>query len=180
MTWTSTLFAAAILTTSAVAAPAEWRDEPSMAGTAYRGYAPPGEDLVVGGWRDDGGLSLRDDLVGIGFHSAGDRMAIATKSLTGRDEGGIPSWRIIGMKSVKLDPKTHFVSVACGKGQNFEDPTVAAKATNELLVAILPSEGSGEAEYVNDLVALARVNLVSGAITPMAVDKTYYCKMELP
>jgi hypothetical protein len=165
------------LATPACADVPDWREEADMAGVQYIARVPAdGSGLFVDGWRNDGGLYLSEDLHSIATYSVGDRLAVSTEAFRRREAGGVPAWTITGFWSHPADREDAGVNTLCGIGADM----AGWEDASERVVALVDwSDAPRDQEIHHDGVfAAARVDLETGAITPIPVDDVY-CYQEL-
>ena len=169
------LAASAAFTTAALADDAPWRDETARQGVAYEGRVQDGK-LVVGGWSNDGGQYVSDELYALGFYSRDGRIGIATEGFTGRAPDGVAAWKIRRFISIEVDSKKLFFSTNCGVGQDFSGDGASA---TDIVFAFAPMEGDPDETLVKAELSAVKVDLNAGTMDPIPVGDVY-CVVEQP
>lgn len=149
-----------------------------MAGVDYVGRMPPGGDeLIVQGWRNDGGFYISDDLHSVANYSSEERIAISAEAFRHREPDGVAAWTIADFWSHPADRETTGVNTLCGLGTDWEG--WGADVTN-MIAAVVEWDGAplGEQVYHDGIVAAVRIDLETGEIAPIGTDGVY-CYQEL-
>lgn len=160
----------------ALAAPPVWTAVPELPGADYVGRSDADGQLVVAGWRVDGGQYVSDDLHALAFISTEARVGLMTDAFRHREPDGVAAWTVKAAISIAADRNAVYVDTNCGEGTDF-DP-YAPRTT--LVVGIVPTNAPTKDGVVTGLVAAAKVDLVSGAIDPIADPAGISCLMEEP
>jgi hypothetical protein len=168
-----TLIAALAATTPPAAAPAlaGWQAEPEMAGLQYVGRIPPDGPLMVGEWRNDGGLYVADELRALALYSNDDRVGLATEIFRLREPDGVAAWTIDRFMSFPGNRETVGVVTECGMGADFGGRT----SETDLIVGVADYAAvPRDTELYTGLLAAAKVDLKTGTIEPID-PKGVYC-----
>ena len=158
----------------ALAAPAVWQPVPELPGTEYVGRADANGDLVIAGWRSDGGTYVSDDLHALAFISTDTQVGVMTDAFRGREADGAAAWTVKAAMSVAADRDAVYVDTNCGEGADF-DPYAPRTA---LIVGIVPNNAPSTDGVITGLRAAAKIDLVSGVIEPIADPSGISCIME--
>lgn len=154
---------AAALAGAALAAGLDWRPEPALQNVDYVGRTPESGELLVEGWRLDGGLYVSDDHYALATISTDLRLGLMTEKFRHREDDGVVAWTITQALSVPADRETMFIDMTCGEGPGF---TVEMSPTM-LIVGIAPKGVTSDGPVYTGLAAAARIDLTSGTIEPI-------------
>jgi hypothetical protein len=168
-----TLILAALPT---LAASPVWADVPELPGTEYVGRSGPDGQLMIAGWRSDGGTYVSDDVHALAFISNETRVGVMTDAFRQREADGAAAWTVKAAMSIEADRNTVYVDTNCSDDPAF-DP-YARRTT--LIIGIVPTSAPSANGRVSGLRAAARIDLVSGAIEPIADPSGISCVMEEP
>ncbi len=157
------------------AAPA-WAPVPELPGTQYVGRSDADGLLIVAGWRVDGGQYVGDDTHALAFISTETHVGIMTDAFRHREEDGAVAWTVKAAMSIAADRNAVYIDTNCGEGVDF-DPHATRTS---LIVAVVPTNAPSRDGVITGLHAAARVDLVSGAIEPLADTSGISCIMEEP
>ncbi len=159
---------------TALAAGAEWRDEPALAGLTYDGRADANGVSAVAGWTLDGGLYVSDQHHTLNFISSKGRIGVMLSTFVSRAEDGVATFTGTSAMSVPVIDNLAYIDTNCGEGADFEGVTSAT----EFVAGIAPKTGgTNENGRFHGLIAAAKIDLTAGTITP--VDPAgIYCIQE--
>lgn len=158
-------------------APAEsgWREETAMAGVQYVGRVPESGELLVEGWRNDGGMYVSDELKSFAYYTSAERLAIATETFRHREPDGVAAWTIHSFMSFPGDREKMGLAYSCGLGADFE----AHVSETELVIGVVDfAKVPHDKElYAEGIVAAAKVSLSTGTIEPIGTEGVYCIQM---
>lgn len=157
---------------------AGWREESAMAGVQYVGRIPDdGGGLIVEGWRNDGGYYVSDDLHSVSVYSTADRVAISAEAFRHREPDGVAAWTIAEFWSYPADREDAGLGLLCGYGPDMTQ--WSADHTKDVVAIVQWSAVPQDQETHHEgVLAAVEANLVTGELTPIAVDGVY-CHQEL-
>ncbi|MFT3810861.1 MAG: hypothetical protein QM698_13155 [Micropepsaceae bacterium] len=164
------------LTGAALAAGAEWRDEPALAGLTYDGRADANGVSAVADWTLDGGLYVSDQHHTLSFISSRGRIGVMLSTFVGRAEDGVATFTAGAAMSVPVIDNFAYVDTNCGEGAGFEGVT----SQTEFIAGIAPKTGGAvEDGRFHGLIAAAKIDLTTGAITPVDPSGVYCIQEEV-
>lgn len=151
---------------------ADWREETAMAGVQYVGRVPAdGGELLVQGWRNDGGTYVDDQYFALSVYSTADRIALSAEKFRYREPDGVAAWTIGKFMSYPGVREKFGVNFECGIGAGFTGRTT----DTDYIIGIVDFAAiPGDNELYHDGVrAAARVDLKTGTIEPIAAGDVY-------
>lgn len=158
----------------ALAAPPAWTPVPELPGTDYVGRNDANGELVVAGWRLDGGIYVGDEFHALAFISTPGRIGVMTDAFRHREPDGAVAWTTTAAMSIAADRTNAYVDTNCGEGTDF-DPYAARTS---VIAAIVPHNAPSTNGRITQVRAAARVDLVTGAIEPIADPSGISCITE--
>ena len=155
----------AALTGPALAAAAEWRDEPALVGLTYDGRETLDGVPAVAGWHLDGGQYVSDRHATLSFISSKGRIGLMLSTFVSRADDGIATFTATRAMSVPVIDNFAYIDTQCGEGADFGGVT----SQTEFVAGIAPKVGAkdtGNGLYTG-LIAAAKIDLAAGTITPV-------------
>lgn len=158
------------LTAPAAAAITDWRVEPAMAGVQYGGPIPDNGEMMVQGWRNDGGEYVDDKYFALATYSNAGRIALSVEKFRYRDANGSAAWTIAKFLSFPGLREKFGANFECGRGAGFSEPV----SDTETYVGIVEYAKAPAQDVFHDgIVAAAKVDLKTGAINPVPSNDIY-------